>query len=114
VRWRLSHLLLFIEAVHGPVPGTDAPSRDAKIKLGRGREVTAAALRRSVERVVLLTWAAALPRLARATRDGLREQGLKSTAEWAGTFELVGVDLLIDEQLQVGSVPRALATRHML
>lgn len=120
VRWRLTDLLLFIDSVHGPVvgrgPGTEAAGSAAKIKRGRGRGSAAAALRRSVDRLVLLTWAAALPRLARATRDGLRALGLRSTAEWAGTFELVGIDLLVDAQLQVWSHCKHLNihTHHIL
>ena len=60
-----------------------------------------AALRRAIERVVLLTWAAAAPRLAAAAAAGLNSHGLRYSSQWAGQFELVGVDLMLDSELSV-------------
>jgi len=60
-----------------------------------------AALHRAIERVVLLTWAAAAPRLAAAAAAGLNSHGLRYSSQWAGQFELVGVDLMLDSELNV-------------
>mmetsp|Transcript_15676 Transcript_15676/g.47572 ORF Transcript_15676/g.47572 Transcript_15676/m.47572 type:complete len:379 (-) Transcript_15676:166-1302(-) len=97
-------MLVFLAAVHAPKDeghATHGDNGNAVHQSGRNPRAQASILQRSIQRVVLLTWASALPQLSRASREGLMALGLSSPAEWATNFELLGVDLLIDAEWNV-------------
>ena len=59
---------------------------------------TSGALLRGLHRLVLLTFLAAQSPLSRAARESLGRLGLSGAHEWAATFELAAVDLMLDSE----------------
>ena len=65
---------------------------------GGGGGSAGAALVRALHRVVLLTFIAARPHLARAAHESLSALRLSGAHEWAASFELAAFDLMLDAE----------------
>jgi hypothetical protein len=88
-RWELTHFLKFVEA------------REEQEK----RELVKAAprrgsVRRALEKLVLQTFVAARPELARAMRVSLDALALSGAHEYGATFELAAFDVMLDADLK--------------
>lgn len=88
-RWTLADFLRFVEA------------RQAREAHARGQLVPRrGAVRRDLERLVLLTWVAAQPRLSSAAAQSMVALGLNGTHEWGTNFELSAFDVMLDAALR--------------
>lgn len=113
-RWALSDLITFIEARDAYVQAREhrrslvgrggalaqrwrRARHDASVG-GGGVHEPSGALLRGLHRLVLLTFLAAQSPLSRAARESLGRLGLSGAHEWAATFELAAVDLMLDSE----------------
>uniref|UniRef100_A0A7S0J377 Tubulin--tyrosine ligase-like protein 5 n=1 Tax=Calcidiscus leptoporus TaxID=127549 RepID=A0A7S0J377_9EUKA len=78
-RWELAKLLAFV----------------GEMRTGRAADVW-----RSLQRLVLHTWVAARGALVSAMQRSLKEHSVAGSHQFAATFELIGFDVLLDENLK--------------
>ena len=90
-RWTLQDFLTFAEARYAESrPGGSVAASASRPYRRPGW------LRRALEKIVLHTYVAGQPKLMQAASESLAQLGLAGAHDYAGTFELAAVDIMLD------------------